>query len=356
MAFCLLQSLCAQIKLVDSLTQEPVVAVNVFSIDGVLLGVSDAEGQVNLDNLHGKSENSVTVQHVAYQNKKIPDSTLFSMDTIYLVPRNFEIGEVTIMDRSKFDYVMLKGYFRKQDLLNNATRYFYDGIVEYYIPLKKKGRIENRLLQYRLFANSKSLDEYIQLMGKTFSDPPSLIGLSPESIMNDLPKGTAVVTDHNKLILQKDGVHLGFIQQSKNGNVQVYFDKVPPQKVVNRRLFRIKGKTYRALTMENYVETDLDKPEVENLVSKIRSNVGAIQRKTEDGFIPMESFSEFYVMERSYLTVEDIKEMKDLFTKSSFLEEHSNYQEKFWLDLDRYDIPPLAEGIANQLGKELKER
>ena len=130
---CLLQPVCAQLKLVDSLSQEPVVAANIFSADGVLLAVSNAAGLVHADDLRKGSKDSVTVQHVAYQNKVLSDSLFRSSAAVYLTPRRVEIGEVKVLDKSKYDYLVLKGYFRKQDLRNNKTRYFYDGILTYYI-------------------------------------------------------------------------------------------------------------------------------------------------------------------------------------------------------------------------------
>ena len=260
-----------------------------------------------------------------------------------------------MFDKSKYDYLVLKGYFRKQDLWNNKTRYFYDGLLTYYIPLHKKGKLRRELHAYRLFANKESMDEFSEMMG-WLTDPPSLIGLrDPYSVLQDLPKGFMLHKEGDKLRIQKEGLNMGYVQHVKTGDVQVYLDKVPPQTVLSRRLFRLRGEVYRALAVEHYADTELEKPAVENLISKTGSYIGALQRKKEYGYVPFENFIEFYVMERDYLTEAELKERKDKLTKDIFLEEKSDYKEKFWQDLDRYGIPALPEGIAKQLGQELVE-
>ena len=182
------QQLHAQVRLLDSLSEKPIAGANIFSKDGALVGLSGNDGHIESKTIDTSSAGPLTIQHVSYENKKIPQHAIGVDTVIYLVPRNVEIGEVQVLDKSKYDYLVIKGYFRKQDFWNNKTRYFYDGILTYYLPLNKKGKLYRKLEHYRLFANQQSVDEFSKMMG-WLTEPPNLTGLKePYSVMQDLPK------------------------------------------------------------------------------------------------------------------------------------------------------------------------
>ncbi|MCY4781216.1 hypothetical protein ORI89_16255 [Sphingobacterium sp. UT-1RO-CII-1] len=345
----------AQINLADSVTNEPVVGATVYSDKGLFIGMSDEKGKIDIDSLKKVDISQVTIQHVAYENMTLSYEAFTMSNRIVLTQRNIEIKEIVVTDRSQDDYVVLKGYFRVHDLMNDKSRYLYDGLIAFYIPLKGKDRIRFQLLEYRLFANEESLAEANKLFGKLLSERPQLPTFSRESVVRHLPKGNSLIAEGDKRVIKGDGLNLGFVQHTKSGNTQVYFDRVPPQSVIKRKLFRIRGEQYRGLTIENYSHTDLDNPAIENLISRVTSHVGAVQRKKAYGYVPMESFSEFYVTERSYLSEEEVKDLEGSFTRSIYLEEKSKYTKAFWEDLKGYNIPPLAEGVRKQLGNELKE-
>lgn len=345
----------AQINLADSVTNEPVVGATVYSDKGLFIAMSDEKGKIDIDSLKKVDISQVTIQHVAYENMILSYEAFTMSNRIALTPRNIEIKEVVVSDRSQADYVVLKGYFRTHDLLNDKSRYFYDGLIAYYIPLKKKGKVRFQLLDYRLFANEESVNEFVRIFGKIFSEPPRIVRIGLESVVKDLPKGNVLIAEGDRRVIKRDGLNLGFVQHTKSGNTQVYFDRVPPQSVIKRKLFRLRGELHRGLTIENYSHTDLDNPAIENLISRVISDVGSIQRKKAYGYIPMENFSEFYVTERSYLSEQEVKDMEGSFTRSIYLEEKSKYTKAFWEDLKGYNIPPLAEGVRKQLGNELKE-
>lgn len=73
------------------------------------------------------------------------------------------------------------------------------------------------------------------------------------------------------------------------------------------------------------------------------------------GYFPYETLSEFYVLERFFLTSQEVQEKKNLFNKSIYLKEKSDYSMEFWKELDQFGIPPLPSGITKQFGKQLME-
>jgi len=349
-------SLKGQVSLLDSVTNEPIVGANVYSSDGLLLGVSDINGIMGKSILNTPSPDKILIQHVSYNNKEISFQTWNQSRTILLTPRTIQLDSVVVKTKNNYDYVVLKGYFRTYDLSNNKPKYFYDGIIEFYIPLKNGKKVYHKLLAYRLFANQEALNEFVQLFGKKFLDSPKIFPLKQESYMNYLPKDYELIDTGDKIAIMRNGLSMGFVQKTKAGNTQLYFDKVPPQSKISRSLFGIKGEQYRGLILENYAGTNIKNPSLANLISRIRSTVGAVQRKKGNGFIPMETFEEFYVLDRTYLLKNDVDRLKNTFKKSIWLDEKSSYSENFWTDLDRYGIPPLPSHISKQLNGSLKEK
>lgn len=344
-----------QVILIDSITNEPIVGANIYSNNGLSLCVSDIHGVIDINTIINKSD-KILIQHISYNNKEISSQTVNNSKTILLSPRNILLDSIVLRGVNNYDYVVLKGYFRTYDYFNKKPRYFYDGIIEYYIPIKNGGKVYHKILEYRLFENKESVSEYLEIMGKGFSDPPKIFTLGSKSYINQIPKDINYIEEGDKISFMKNGLNMGFIQKTKTGNIQFYFDKVPPQSKISRSLFKIKGEQYRGLILENYSETSIKNPSLKNLISRTRSTVGSVQRKKDHGFIPMETFEEFYVLERTYLQKKDVDNIKKSFENSIYLDGKSNYKERFWKNLEHYNIPTLSNNILNQLHTVLEEK
>ncbi|SEF90475.1 peptidase associated/transthyretin-like domain-containing protein [Sphingobacterium lactis] len=346
-------SIKGQVLLVDSITNEPIVGATIYSNDGLSLDVSDINGIIDISKYN---TDRILIQHVSYESKEISTKMLSKSKTIIVSPRNIQLESILVQDPNKYDYVVLKGYFRTYFIFNNKPNYFYDGIIEYYIPIKNQRKVYHKLLEYRYFQNNESVNDYVHIFGISLSFPPKIFPLESKSSINQIPKGVNHIDKGDKIFFMKDGLNMGFIQKTKSGNIQFYFDKVPPQKKISRTLFKIKGELYRGLTIENYSETDIKNPSLKNLINGTRLAIGAVQIKKEHGFIPMETFEEFYVIERSYLQKADVDKLKKSFTKSIYLDTKSNYSREFWKDLKDYNISPLSNNILKQLNTVLEEK
>ncbi len=342
-----------QVLLVDSITNEPIVGASIYSNNGLSLGVSDINGIIAINNYNS---DKILIQHISYENKEISTKILNKSITILLNPRHIQLDSIVIQNPNMYDYVVLKGYFRTYDFFNNNPRYFYDGIIEYYIPIKNQGKVYHKLLEYRYFQNKESVNDYIRIFGKKFSDPPTIFAINSNLSINQIPKGVNYIDQGDKILFMKDGLNMGFIQKTKTGNIQFYYDKVPPQGKITRTFFKIKGEQYRGFILENYSETDIKNPSPKNLISRTRFTSGAVKRQKKHGFIPMETFEEFFVLERRYLQRTDVDKLKKSFTKSIYLDEKSNYSRKFWTTLESYNISPLSNNILKQLNTVLVER
>ncbi|ULT24660.1 carboxypeptidase-like regulatory domain-containing protein [Sphingobacterium sp. E70] len=91
---------------------EPVPLVNIYAEDGTLLGVANAKGEFAIDSLRQNASAKIILQHISYNNYEELSSGLRKEKLIKLIPRSIKIDEVAIGDKSRYDYLVLKGYFR----------------------------------------------------------------------------------------------------------------------------------------------------------------------------------------------------------------------------------------------------
>ncbi|MDM1047616.1 hypothetical protein [Sphingobacterium hotanense] len=161
-----LNTLQAQIQVVDSLSNTRIAGANVYTDSGLLIGSSDLNGEIHLDSLQAANASTITLNHISYQNLDLPYADFLKAKVIRMQARSVALEEVTVMDSEKYDYVVLKGYFRNYETFNNRSRYLYDGIVSYYIPINKnKGKSKMELHQYRLFSNAEANQELKDTQG-----------------------------------------------------------------------------------------------------------------------------------------------------------------------------------------------
>lgn len=115
---CNISILRAQIKefiILDSLNKKPIIDVNVY-ITGTKEGaITNEDGKVSVI----KKDTTITISHISYNKKKKKFSEI--NDTIYLIPKVFELNEVVIHNidlNKKLNYV-LHNY---ENLYNTKTK------------------------------------------------------------------------------------------------------------------------------------------------------------------------------------------------------------------------------------------
>ena len=141
----------AQVTVRDSETKCPIPYAQVFDNEGHLICYTNSEGTLENNTI---KVSELTIRQMAYEPKTIHWDNL-TEDTIYLVPTTYKIGNVDVVAK-KADYIRLEGYFRSYQLNDSCMKYYQDGIIEFYIPLNKKGHIERNILNKR-FLQSDSL-------------------------------------------------------------------------------------------------------------------------------------------------------------------------------------------------------
>lgn len=355
---CLLTSILskAQIHFVDSLSQLPVPALNVYHETGALIGFTDKNG--NLQFLEGVDKNSIsfvkiTAQHISYRTRDITLSTLDKQQVYKMTPRTNLIEDVVVSVKSK-EVIVLKGYYRSLETFNLQHKYFSDGIVEFYIPLIK-GKPKYDLIDYRIFIDSAVAADYHTKMGPFFQIA-RVTKINKEKLANRLAELEQKKVDTNRTHLIKKGEDVGYLTISADGdNLQFYIDKVLPDSVVKEKFFRIEARIRQGVHIENYASTALDHITPFDLTSLYQNVVGSIKRKSEYGHIPYEGLNEFYVLERRYISSKEYKSIEKKMTKSIYeTPDKSNYSTRFWEELDVHKIPPIPSGLKIRLGSSLR--
>lgn len=345
----------AQLKIQDSISLAPIAGANVYSDSGTLLGMSDVEGIIQLDSLKAIPSKDVLINHIAYKNIELSFADFNKAKVILLAPRQIPIEEIGIVDRSKFDYVVLKGYFRNYETYNNRSRYLYDGIVSHYIPINKtKGKTRTQIHQYRIYANDVANEELKDTQGELFYFKPMLSPMQKKSIVARVAEEGKLIKSGDRLILEREGRQAGYAQLGSDGNMQVFYNLVSPGTVRSISFFRLKAELYKSIILHTYRGKNLSDPDIADLNSAVVTVSAAFKRQKKYGLVPRDYSHEFYVMERSFITNEEFKALKPELNRSSFLEEKSDYNTPFWEDLDRFGIPPLIRSISSKIGQELK--
>ncbi|WP_149526547.1 MULTISPECIES: carboxypeptidase-like regulatory domain-containing protein [Sphingobacterium] len=352
-----LNTLQAQIQVVDSLSNTRIAGANVYTDSGLLIGSSDLNGEIHLDSLQAANASTITLNHISYQNLDLPYADFLKAKVIRMQARSVALEEVTVMDSEKYDYVVLKGYFRNYETFNNRSRYLYDGIVSYYIPINKnKGKSKMELHQYRLFSNAEANQELKDTQGSLMYFKPSINNIQSKSLLEAIEgvKGAKLKNSGNRTVIENEGLAMGYSQVGADGNTQVFYNVFPPGKKVHVSFFRIKFEVYKSTRSESYQGNNYTNPSIMDLISRVSTVSASIKRQKEHGYMPRDYSTEFYVMERSFLTKAEYKALKPNDKRWQFLEEKSKYTEEFWKDLDRFGIPPVIKSVANKIGNELK--
>ncbi len=346
----------AQIQFVGAQNKLPIPSLNIYNEKGALIGFTDKTGVTQfLDNGVKKQKLplAITVQHISYETKTFSLVSLDDKQLYFLEPRAQFLKEVTVNAKPK-EVVVLKGYFRSLETFDHQHKYFSDGIVEFYIPLKK-GKPKYRLVDYRVFVDSTVAKDYTAKM-RSFFQIPRITEIDSRKLtdrLNDLVKEN---DRSNRISLLKKGNEVGYLTtDADRSNVQLYLDKVLPDTVVNEKLFSLEAKTFHEVTIENYNATELNSITPFNLTALYQNIVASLKRKKEYGHIPCEVLNEFYVMENWYITEEEYKSNQKGLAKSIYTTlPKSNYKTRFWEKLEDYHIPVINDGLAKQLGENLQ--
>jgi len=346
-----------QVRLIDRGTGVPIPYAQLISKGGLLVGISNIHGVVNLKNIRRfalADSDTIDIEHISYKNLKIRLDSLKNVDKIYLSENQILLPEIKIVPKTKAPTILvLKGYFRSYQLENNIPKYFTDGIVEYFIKPNERGLLRMKVLQHRSYRNVK-LVKLVKNRTVTVSMVAAGVPyIYKSTILKELDKSYSikkVSTFYDKIC--KDNASVGTIFLSKPLNrIQVNIDLIRPEKSKTHKLFNYISRITNIDITGNYSYEPLLSLTKEDLLSRKEFRRIYFKHKKDKKFTKIDIIDEFYVMKKWYITKSDFRKIKTL-TNFALLKS-SKYSDQYWKALTKYHIPKLSTNIKRLLGTTL---
>lgn len=349
------QTAYSQIRIIDSKTGNPIAFAQVIVNKGTIGTSSNLDGVIVLNDIIKNNVNDVdkvTIQHISYENFELTIGELKNAATIKLNERTVLLNEVTVKSNHKTDYIVLQGIYRSYQLNNNVPKYYTDGIVEYYIPVKGNN-LRFKVIEYRSFRN-KELCEIkntgaISVIMKVAGIPYIESGV----LLNEIQtKYTIKDTGASKEITVANH-KVGYIRENLNNkSIQICIDNIAPKTEKSYTLFGNTSRIKNIDITENYSSINYKTLNKEQLESRKEYRKLYFKSKKDANEELIESIHEFFTISVQHIDKKQFKKIETE-TDTSLKESHS-YNSKYWIELiEKYNIPPLSLQIEAELDKTL---
>jgi hypothetical protein len=336
----------AQIKVLDSKTKEMIPFAHIIASNGNLLGTSNGNGLFNkLDLLDESlaSNDTLVIQHVAYENLKISTQDFLLRQELLMTPRNYSIKEVVISNKQP-EYLVLKGYFRCYGFDDSSALYFTDGIAEFYFRMGSKNRRWEffKLIEARTYRNESRIKRYYKTRFLEITQN-GLPAINSHSSLASL--GSTSTRDSLGVKIHASPEGLAKVK-STNNRTSMYIEFAP----FHSKLLGMEEKSLARNISEVYQSPSLEGSNVANLITKKDFVSILFKRKKWKNYIAKLIVEEFYTLDSQHLTKKQVKELK--------LNRFSELQKSSYTDLlDKTiidnEIPAINENISKHFEKEL---
>ena len=340
--------------IIDEVSNNPVPFAHILDKNGNVITVSDINGHFTIDNKVLTSiSNVIYISHLSYREKKISTNKLFSKDEIIirLKPEITALPEVVITsgrnNRKDKAFYILSSYFRGWQMEDGIIKYFYDGLVDYVIPINKDKKIQYFVKQYRVFKNDSLVDLENKKAISISLGYGGVPGVWRSLSINDITKYTKLLDfqskDTIKYLLQNKTdqgklVNVGTVITDTSGMVKkiesfldrknYYFDK--PINFLGHT-----GQEIESFISKEYAITDNTIHEkYEKSFYKVH-----FKRKKDKKFKLIENHWEYFILNFKYDTDKGLNDMKR--NKSYFYEDYWQYYEQ------QFPIPSVITSKVN---------
>lgn len=347
----------SQIRIVDKETYGAVPFAHVINENGKLIGTTNIDGILIKSEIFKEPVNNnsiVSIQHISYKNYQIELNTLLLGDTIFLLPNNIFLPEVTVKKRNTDpQYLAITGYFRSYQLNNGIPKFFTDGIVVYYIPLGRKKELKNSVLHNRSFRNEKLIQQEKKRSVKMEMVCAGIPYIKAETIIQDLDKTYSVVketADNYRIENKNEKVGL-LLRDSLNANITISIDLIAPEQKKVKTFLNYTSEILETNIIENYSSADIKSFSKNDLLTRKEYRKIAFKHKKENDFTEIEVIHEFYVLGKEIVYQSELKKIE---VSNHFgLIRSTNFSQEYWAKLPKYNIPEISPNIENLFGKEL---
>jgi hypothetical protein len=335
----------SQKKLIDSITNNPISFVEMYSEKGIILGTTDYDSEISIVQLNkiiNKGIKQLYFHHNNYKDKKITIEQFLNSDNISLIPLEIEkpniLDEVMLFSKSNKKYIKFTAYFRNIQFNNSQPQYYMDGIVDYYIS-NKNGKAKICVLQNRSLKDNtiKQIDEK-GLVRLTFN----IAGVPNFEDLIDLEKIKKEHQVHkigNNFSINKEGLEIGKIETTTD-NMFLNLEIHSPENPKVMKLFGTESILKKYSVSAIYKDTYNNLNHLKDLLYFKEYREYDIKQKKEENYTYITTINEVFIIDKEFTDEEPSS--KDSFY--SFIDK-SNYGEPFWESIKSDYIVPLPKTV-----------
>lgn len=346
-----------QIRILDIETNESIPYVEVFSIRGELIGVSDVNGVINstiLNVLKLSESNEFTLNHMAYEELIYQKNDLLKIDNLKLKPKNWNLDEFVFTAKKQKYYLKLNGFYRSYQINDGVVRHYAEGKIELLYPPNLKKYVQNKRIEERYFTDKKYLktDSKGQTILYKMVGPP--IPDSKVSIA-DIEKDFKVSKIHNNqynIISKEDNQKVGSILKNNITKIISYdIAYISPENEKKYSGFGQESIFRNRNIYSIFKNTDISKTSIGDLVYLKQLTRLKTKYKKDLEFQNIESVSELYITNVEYL-----KSKPKGFGNFTGVKNRSFYSTNFWEELEKSQLyHELPQGISTSIKLNLSE-
>lgn len=334
----------AQIHVLNEKNQQPIEGVEVYSPTGVLMGLSDAKGEVEL-----KTSATFLFSHFLYESKSSP-----ATPQVYLKPRSIQLADVQVKSNKRKMGVLLKGYFRSFQFRNDSLEFFSDGEIEVLVPASPNKSVEYKRIQqrnlkgqlFKMASQGKSTS-----YGMTITLPPILELIRTRDLQASAQFLNAR-QDSVALIQAETGVRWGQMNRINAQLLQVAIHHYPlgkPQILKNLGM-----ESHIIVNDEESIAQVENRENFDPIQLIYHKNVNKIdfKAKGKSHFDQYHSITEFFIH-----SAEIEKGDEKGFSKRTSLGDLSIYSDPYWEKAASHpNFKPLPSAIEEEINRQTKEK
>ena len=326
----------SQIQFLNQQTNEPIPNVKIFNEEGKILSISSSTGKSFLKRVENSESDTVNIFHPNFKIEYLPYKKLLENDKHILVPSDYENLEQVVISSDKPRYLKISGYYLSYQLIDDKPQSFSDGVIEFFIDLKKSKVKDYNIKESRTFKDKN----YISKLKKTKPKAVSMLGanLLPFSFEEEILLNEWQNRDQKfSEVVDEDWV--GNFSTQKNGSTLTIEYQTPenPRKI---SLLGLKTVIDHHLIQEEFYSTD---PKVENLKSVTKYFSSEREKKGEK--IEYELEQDFFISDFEYIDKDELK----LATDETNHNTSTNFSSDFWSPFQSFVPPAIQEKLYEDI-------
>ncbi len=339
---------------VDEVNENPVQFAHIIDKNGNVITVSDYYGHFSIGkNVLTSLSNVIFISHISYYEQRIRTDKLSSENDfiIRLQPGVTTLPGVVIKQskNKKKDktYYVLSSYFRGWQIEEGILKYYYDGLVDYIIPINENKKYQYFVKQYRVFKNDSLIDLENKKAVSISIGFGGVPGVWRSFSINDITKFTKLLDcrseDTIKYILQNitdkgEIVNVGTVITDTSGTVKKFETFLDRKNYYFDEPINLLGHNWNEV--ERYNSTEY--AETNNVIhEKYEKSFYKVhfKKKKEKQFKLIENHKEYFILNFRDDSDKGLNKMKR--NKSYFSEDYLQYYEQ------QFPIPSVITSKVN---------